>query len=517
MCFGGGRRGMSAYVAGTSERLGHLLSGRATGVHGIGKRIVLTGIDQGVSSLSNFAVGVAVARIVGIAALGAYALAYVVWLAAADVHRSLITDPMAIDNDIKSSDVKRHLQTGLASELTLGAAVAVAVGCAGLILLAVGQGVYGETFLALAPWIPFLLVQDYWRWVAFMKAAPGQALTNDAMFCVVQGGAFALLLRVGVHSSVLAIGAWGLGALAGSAFGVLQHGVAPGFRGGIGGIRRRWGMTKFLLGASATHWGASQGYVLFTGILLGPVGIGGLKAAQSLVSGPSLVLFQLGGNIGLPEAARAVHYRGWEGLHKVSRALTVAAVVGIGLVGIVVIVFGRGLLTDLYGHQFARFASTADVLALSIFLSTLGFGAVLGLKATKLTEIIFRNSILMLIVSVIAVAVMVPLFGVVGAAGAASVRTGATAITTRYLHRRHSRKAADRMRDDERSSQASRRKTRPSSRRGGRRPGPKSGTATVRPGGTKSATPSTDGDPVVARAGRDDVRDDGPNDSILVW
>ena len=62
---------------------------------------VLTLIDQGLSSVSNFAVGVVIARVVGASGLGGFALAYGAWLILAVLHRSLITDPMAISGDVR--------------------------------------------------------------------------------------------------------------------------------------------------------------------------------------------------------------------------------------------------------------------------------------------------------------------------------------------------------------------------------------------------------------------------------
>jgi O-antigen/teichoic acid export membrane protein len=410
---------------------------------GLRARFVVTATDQCVASLSNFAVGVAIARIAGIAALGAYSLAYVIWLALADVHRSLVTDPMAIENDVRRTDPRQEIRIGMAAELSLGLGLAAPVAALGLALLLGGQHAYGVAFLALAPWLPFLLVQDYWRWVGFMKGEPEKALVNDVVFDVVQAGAFGLLFVVGLRSSVLAIGAWGVGALAGSLLGLRQHAVGPAIRGGIDRMRRRWGMTRWLLGGSLTTWGASQAYVVLTGAMLGPAGIGGLRAALSLVNGPSVVLLQAGGSVGLPEASRALREHGWGGLQRVERIVSAASVASVVAVGLVVLFFGRTLLVVLYGHQFAKFASTADLLALSVLIGTLSVGAVLALKATRLTGMLFRKSALSLVTSIVSVAVLVPLFGVLGAAGAAVARSSTSSVSTWLLHLRFSRRAAE--------------------------------------------------------------------------
>src|SRR6185437_16418192 len=83
-------------------------------------RAGLTLADQGVSSLSNFAVGVVVARLSGPVGLGAFSLAYAAWLLLASMHRSLITDPMAIEGDVRQANPRDAIGRGAGSELILG-------------------------------------------------------------------------------------------------------------------------------------------------------------------------------------------------------------------------------------------------------------------------------------------------------------------------------------------------------------------------------------------------------------
>src|SRR5271170_3908370 len=89
-------------------RLG--LSGRAA------RRATTTMADQCVASGSNFAVGVAVARISGAAGLGAFALAYTCWILLTTIHRSMVTDPMAIRGDMRRDEKDELLRKGFAAE-----------------------------------------------------------------------------------------------------------------------------------------------------------------------------------------------------------------------------------------------------------------------------------------------------------------------------------------------------------------------------------------------------------------
>ena len=198
-------------------------------------RFGLTATDQCVSSLSNFVVGVAVARVVGVSGFGANALVYSVWLVVAALHRSLITDPMSIENDVQKDDAEFHMRVALAAEMWLGLAAAFIFAVVGIVLLAVGQTQFGVCFLGLAPWLPCLLAQDYWRWISFMKREPQKALANDIVFGVVQLLVFVALVLVGFHSSLVAIGAWGVGALAGALYGLWQFSAHLTLRGGSNG------------------------------------------------------------------------------------------------------------------------------------------------------------------------------------------------------------------------------------------------------------------------------------------
>jgi O-antigen/teichoic acid export membrane protein len=408
-------------------------------------RFGLTASDQCVSSLSNFVVGVAVARVVGVAGFGAYALVYSVWLVVAAMHRSLITDPMSIENDMHQIDAEHHVRVGLAAELWLGMGAALVFAAGGIVLVTTGQHQFGLCFLGLAPWLPFLLAQDYWRWVSFMKRKPQKALTNDLVYFGVQIGAFVALVLVGFHSSLVAIGAWGVGAAGGALFGLWQFSARPTLRGGIERIRGRWSLSKWLAGVNAMSSASTQATPVLTGVFLGPAGIGGLKAAASLVSGPSLVLIQAGGSIGLPEASKALKERGWPGLRRVERFITAAGMLSVGFIAIVVFCFGRQLLDMIYGHAFGRFASIADILAVAILLSSSSLGAILCLKATRKTQRLFVVSTIALVVSVVAVVIMAPIFGVVGAAFAMLFGNGASALGLLIAHWTSTRKVAESM------------------------------------------------------------------------
>jgi O-antigen/teichoic acid export membrane protein len=406
-------------------------------------RVGLTTVDQGICSVSNVAVAIVVARIAGVGGLGAFSVVYAGWLAIVAMHRALITDPMAIEGDLRKTDAIEHVRAGLAAELLLGVGGGAIFALIGVALVAGGSANLGYPFLAVAPWLPFLLAQDYWRWVGFMKADPAKSLANDVVFDILQGITFGLLFVFGIRSSVLAITAWCASAGAGAVFGLWQFGVHPTWRGGRSRLRLRWRLGKWLAGVSASSWGATQATMLLAGGFLGTVGLGGLKSATTLVSGPALVLIQAGGSVGLPEASRGLSERGWPGLRRVCRVLTAACAAAMVLIFVVVFFFGKELLGDVYGPAFSRFAPVASIYALSCCVGSLGLGAIISMKATRQPRLLFRVSLVSLVSSAIAVCALTPSFGIDGAAWGMVI---ANAVTTAFQlanHWRHSRPEAE--------------------------------------------------------------------------
>jgi O-antigen/teichoic acid export membrane protein len=135
--------------------------------------------DQAVSSITNLAQGIVVARSLGAADFGAFSLAWVTYSVILNLSRGLATDPLTVRysgplDDRWRSAARRAASTATALGLVVGA-LCVLVG------LGVGS-VVGSAFVALGLTLPGLLLQDSWR-IAFFVAGKGQrALANDVVW-----------------------------------------------------------------------------------------------------------------------------------------------------------------------------------------------------------------------------------------------------------------------------------------------------------------------------------------------
>jgi O-antigen/teichoic acid export membrane protein len=173
-------------------------------------------------------------------------------------------------------------------------------------------------------------------------------------------------------------------------------------------------------------------------VILGPAALGGLKAAQNLVTGPSSVVVHAGGSFGLPEASRALEDRGWVGLRRVSRLISGAGLLSIGFFGAIVVIWGGTLLRAFYGPSFGKYEPAAQLFAIAFVITAFGLGPILTLKATKRTRPLLYCQVIGLVVSVPTVAVSAIVDGVTGAA-AGAVFTSAIGLAALLYYQRSAR------------------------------------------------------------------------------
>lgn len=397
---------------------------------GAATRATTTMADQCVASASNFAVGIVVARISGPAGLGAFAFAYTVWILLTTIHRSMITDPMAILGDMRGDEKDEFVRRGFAADVTLGLMAAGIIAAVGSALLVVGQHTFGIGLLSVAPWIIMLDLQDYWRWIGFMQGNPRKSLVNDILFTVVQAVAFGVVFVAGLHSVFAVVSAWGLGATVAAVYGLRQFSTRPSIRGGGTFLWSRWHISRWLASERAASWGGTQLYLVIAGVMLGPTALGGLKAAQGLVAGPTTLVINAGGSFGLPEATKQLAERGWPGMVKVSRFVSGAGVAVSLACGVIILIAAPQLLHLLYGPEFVQYAPAARLFALSVTISAFAVGPIITLTATRRVRMLFVIQLGRLAVAVGSVLVLAPAYGVTGAAAAGVLTAAFSTIST---------------------------------------------------------------------------------------
>jgi O-antigen/teichoic acid export membrane protein len=256
--------------------------------------------DQGMSSLTNFAVSIYIARTLGAVDFGAFSLSYVTYGFALQASRGLTTDPLLVR--FSGTDIPTW-RRAVATCTGAAALTGLALGALLLAAAALLGGPARLAFLALGLTLPGLLLQDSWRFSFFALGRGSQAFLNDTVWGATLLPAL-VLLRMTHHANVFSfVFAWGATAGIGAAVGPLQAQVMPS-------LSRSWTWLsqhrdlgwRYLVEGTATS-AAAQLRNYSIGFLLGLAAVGYLQAANTLM-GPFQVILYGMGLVALPEAAR---------------------------------------------------------------------------------------------------------------------------------------------------------------------------------------------------------------------
>lgn len=256
--------------------------------------------DQVVSSATNAALSIIIARSVGASEFGAFSVAFLVFSFLVGLCRASVTDPLIVRFSSGSADALSdagHRAGG--TSLTVGLA-------AGLLSAGVGAvlgGSVGAALVALAFVLPGLLLQDAWRQLFFAAGRPQAATLNDVVWAVSQAVLLAAVLLAGRGTVFWLTLAWGGAAAVAAVFGMVQAGGAPRPRATLDWLREH----RDVNGQFAAGYSISMGSVHVTMTLVGAIGglaaVGAIRAAQVLL-GPLQVLFPGLRSFVLPQLSR---------------------------------------------------------------------------------------------------------------------------------------------------------------------------------------------------------------------
>ncbi len=254
--------------------------------------------DQGISSLSNFVLGILVARTLPAPEFGAFALAFVTFSFIINASRGPSTDPLMVRFSGEPLERWRPA-AGAAAGTALSAGVVAGVGCL-LVGLAIG-GDIGSGFVALAVGLPGIMLQDSYRFAFFSRGQGHRAFLNDLVWGVLQTTTLAVLVatdHLTITSSLLAFGGT---ATVAAGFGWWQLRIAPRV-----GMARSWLVEQRTLGGrylieNVSIGGARQLRMVAVGGLAGLASVAEVRAAEILM-GPFMTLLAGISQVSVPEA-----------------------------------------------------------------------------------------------------------------------------------------------------------------------------------------------------------------------
>jgi O-antigen/teichoic acid export membrane protein len=357
----------------TGGRLG--VSVRAA-QRGVARRAGWGVADQALSSVTNFAIGLLVARSISIAEFGAFSLALAAYRLSLNASRALATEPLGVRfSQVGAAEWRRATQaaTGLAATIGLLAA---------LVCLGVGVGLgdsRGDAFVALALWMPSLLVQDAWRYAFFAIGRGGQAFLNDLVWAVALVPSLGILVLAGNRSTAAFMLAWGGAGGAAAVAGIVQARVVPDPRRTLSWLREQGDLSSRYLFELLAVSGSLQLSFYGIGAIAGLAAVGTIRAAELLL-GPLNVLTLGVGIMAVPEAARALRVS----LRRLMRVALVTSGVLTSTVliwGVLILVLPTRIGVAILGGAWAPGRQVVTPLIVLQALNAANTGAFVGLRA----------------------------------------------------------------------------------------------------------------------------------------
>ncbi|MBL1112807.1 hypothetical protein JK364_10420 [Streptomyces sp. 110] len=330
--------------------------------------------DQAASSMSNFVVGIYVARSLGVTAFGVFSLAWVTYGVVLNISRGLATDPLVVRFS-GVSDTSWRAAVARSTGTALGVGTAIGAGC--LVAGPALGGRVGPAFACLGVMLPGLLLQDAWRFSFFAAGAGRKACLNDVVWGVALVPAMIVAARVGSVAAYLL--AWGASATVAGAYGYLQSGIRPRVTEARGWLREQRDLGYRYLVENTCLSGASQLRAYGLGAIVGVGAVGAVRGAELLL-GPFLAVLMGLSLVTVPEAARVLRQAPRQ-LGRFCLLLGGGQATGALLWGSALLLMPDRLGESVLGGVWHSSSGLIAQITLSVAGAGLGTGAAAGLRA----------------------------------------------------------------------------------------------------------------------------------------
>jgi len=326
--------------------------------------------DQLLSSATNFLLALLVARTVGPRDLGAFTMAYATFTLSLGAVRAIAGDLLVVRYSAVSADEWRHgIERSAGTALMAG----VLMGFACLVV-AVTVGEPTRTVLNIVGIsLPFLLVQDVWRFAFFARGRGSAAFLNDLVWAVVIFAAFAVLRYSDTASVAWLTLAWATAGSLAAIVGVLQLRVFPSHPwAAIMWLRRHRDITPRFFAEFVVSTGVSSFTLFAIGAIAGLGELGRLRAGE-IALGPLNVLFAGVGLVATAEGVRLLH-ESPERLAQGCRRLSALVTAGVLAWGAVILLLPRGIGQSVLRANW----DTASPLLPPLLIALAGYGSSFG-------------------------------------------------------------------------------------------------------------------------------------------
>ncbi len=332
--------------------------------------------DQAFSSLTNFAVGLLIARAVAPADFGAFSLAFALYNVALNMTRALTTQPLVIRH---TGPVTPQWRRAAAAATGTALLAGLAAGAVVIVVALLTGGAVRDAFLVIGLLLPGLLLQDAWRFAFFSSGRGGHACANDLAWTAIQVPAMVLIGVTGHASLVPEMVAWGGAAAVAALFGLIQAGLLPDPRRALDWWRANRDLSgRYLIEAGSGIGGAQVGLYAVTAFA-GLAAVGTLRAGELLL-GPLNILFQGIQLAALPEGVRML--RGsTDALRRLSVLLSAVVTSAVVLWAALVWLIPESIGFAILGATWGPARGVLIPLSIALAASAASIGPTVGLRA----------------------------------------------------------------------------------------------------------------------------------------
>jgi hypothetical protein len=367
--------------------------------------------DQALSSLSNFALTVLVARLVTRDQFGEFTIAYAIYLIAVGVGQGLGSGPLAVRY---STSEPGRFRTAAADVTGVSLLVGGIMGLGCLAASLVAPRSVGGALVVIGIALPGLLLQDAWRFVFVVGSRPQQAVVNDGVWMAAQVIGFALLIALKLQSAVSLLTVWAAAGSVAAVVGCAQSGVLPRPQGALRWIRREARLAvRYAIESLVVRGATSLSWVIIA-VLAGPGALAAVRGAQVLFS-PLSLIYLAGLYAAVPEAARLLR-RSHRAFQMLVLSIAGASAAAATVLWVALIVGGDNLGPQALGLTWQAARLLILPVAVQNVLTGLSMGPQVGLRALAAAKRSLSSQVLQGAGILAATAVGTALAGAQGAA-----------------------------------------------------------------------------------------------------
>ncbi len=375
--------------------------------------------DQAFISATNFVTTVVLARALGPANYGAFALVYAAIFFASALQSALVTRPHnVIGATYSGADYRRYSGATATSQLWLVGVLAGIVSIAALF----ARGATWSIAPLLLPLLPAIIawqLQEFFRRVLYTEGRLKLAFINDVVSYGAQAIGIIALAHYGHLTGARALYIVGLTSAVAAALGLWMIRESLDLREMGHPTRGRWlaenwRFGKWIFAAIVVAASSSQLYTALIGGLVS-VAEAGVFRALITIFGPARILLTAMETSLTPAAARIFAEKGQPGLHSfIVRVIAMTAPL-MAAYGILVSLFATPILGTLLGEQYRRYGWLLALLALTYVLMYLLSPVVIALEGRRVSAPVFHAGLWSGVIGLTVGIAAIHLFGLLGA------------------------------------------------------------------------------------------------------